>query len=103
MPIGASSNATSFSSRACGAWSVAMQSMVPSRSPSISACRSSSVRSGGFIFSRVSSRSSRLRSVSVRWCGDASALMCTPLALAAATASTDSRALRCWMWIRPSS
>ena len=33
MPIGASSNGTSFSSRACGAWSVAMQSIVPSRRP----------------------------------------------------------------------
>ena len=30
VPIGASSNGTSFSSRACGAWSVAMQSIVPS-------------------------------------------------------------------------
>ena len=50
VPIGASSNGTSFSSRACGAWSVAMQSIVPSRRPSISACRSDSVRSGGFIF-----------------------------------------------------
>ena len=28
VPIGASSNGTSFSSRACGAWSVAMQSIV---------------------------------------------------------------------------
>ena len=52
---------TSFSSRACGAWSVAMQSIVPSRRPSISAWRSASVRSGGFIFSRVSSaRGTRL-------------------------------------------
>ena len=55
VPIGASSHGTSFSSRACGAWSVAMQSIVPSRRPSISAWRSASPRSGGFIFSRVSS------------------------------------------------
>ena len=50
MPIGACSNGTSFSSRACGAWSVATQSMMPERSPSMSAWRSPSVRSGGFIF-----------------------------------------------------
>ena len=31
-PIGASSNGCSFSSRACGAWSVAMQSIAPERS-----------------------------------------------------------------------
>ncbi len=64
-PIAACSKGTSFSSGACGAWSVATQSMVPSRSPSISAWRSSSVRSGGFILKRES----RLRtasSVSVR-------------------------------------
>ena len=103
MPIGASSKGTSFSSRACGAWSVAMQSIVPSRRPAISAWRSSSARSGGFIFSRVSSRSSSASWVSVRWCGVASAVIFTPRALASAIASTDSRALRCWMWIRPSS
>ena len=103
MPIGACSNGTSFSSRACGAWSVAMQSIVPSRRPSISAWRSSSVRSGGFIFIRVS------RPLEQRLVGErqvvraASAVTRTPRALAAATASTDSRALRCWMWMRPSS
>ena len=104
VPIGASSHGTSFSSRACGAWSVAMQSMVPSRRPSISAWRSASPRSGGFIFSRVSSReASTSSSVSERWCGDASAEIFTPRAFASATAATDSRALRCWMWMRPSS
>ncbi len=35
--------------------------------------------------------------------GETSAVIRTPRAFAAATASTDSRALRCWMWIRPSS
>ena len=59
--------------------------------PSISAWRSASARSGGFIFSRVSSRSSSASSVSVRWCGDASQVIRTPRALASATASTDSR------------
>ena len=103
MPIGACSNGTSFSSRACGAWSVAMQSIVPSRRPSISARRSSSSRSGGFIFRRVSSRSRTASCVSVRWCGEASAVIRTPRAFASATAATDSRAERCWMWIRPSS
>ncbi len=52
--MGACSNGTSFSSRACGAWSVATQSIVPARSPSISAWRSLSVVSGGCIFMRVS-------------------------------------------------
>ena len=37
-PIGASSKGCSFSSRACGAWSVATQSIAPDRSASISAC-----------------------------------------------------------------
>ena len=54
-PNGASSNGVSFSSRECGAWSVATQAIVPSRSASISACRSSSARSGGFIFTFGSS------------------------------------------------
>ena len=103
VPIGACSNGTSFSSRACGAWSVAMQSIVPSRKPAISACRSSSSRSGGFIFSRVSSRSRMASRVSVRWCGEASAVIRTPRALASATAATDSRAERCCTWMRPSS
>ena len=39
-PIAACSKGTSFSSAACGAWSVAMHSIVPSRRPSISAWRS---------------------------------------------------------------
>ena len=69
----------------------------------MSAWRSSSVRSGGFIFSRVSSFSATVSSVSVRWCGLASHVIRTPRALASAIASTDSRALRCWMWMRPPS
>ncbi len=52
-PIGATSNGCSFSSRACGAWSVATQSIVPERSASISASRSASERSGGFILKRL--------------------------------------------------
>ena len=41
MPGDAASNSQSFSSALCGAWSVAMQSMVPSASASRSASRSS--------------------------------------------------------------
>ena len=85
VPIGACSKGTSFSSRACGAWSVAMQSTTPERRPSMSAWRSASVRSGGFIFIRVS-RPRTACSVRHRWCGEASQVTCTPAALAAATA-----------------
>ena len=79
-----------------------MQSIVPSRRASMSAWRSASSRSGGFIFIAVS-RLAHASSVSVRWCGVTSAVTRTPAALAAATASTDSAADRCWMWMRPSS
>ena len=102
-PIAACSKGTSFSSAWCGAWSVAMHSMVPSRSASISAWRSASQRSGGFILKRRGSRLRTSSSVRQRWCGLASALICTPAALAARTASTDSAAERCWTWIRASS
>jgi hypothetical protein len=44
VPIGACSNGTSFSWCACGAWSVATQSMSPLRSASTSARRSRSLR-----------------------------------------------------------
>src|SRR5262249_14977009 len=46
-PNGASSNGTSFSSRAWGAWSVAIASIVPSTRAAMSAERSSLVLSGG--------------------------------------------------------
>jgi D-3-phosphoglycerate dehydrogenase len=49
IPGGASSKGRSFASGACGAWSVAMTSSVPSFRPSIIACTSASVRSGGAI------------------------------------------------------
>src|SRR2546423_2711318 len=49
-PNGAASNGTSFSSRECGAWSVAIAAIVPSFSASISAARSCSVRRGGVVF-----------------------------------------------------
>ena len=47
IPGAAWSNSQSLSTLVCGAWSVAMQSIVPSSSPSSSAARSASVRSGG--------------------------------------------------------
>ena len=72
-PNGAASNGTSFSSGECGAWSVAIAAIVPSRSASISAARSSSVRSGGFIFMFGSSVRTA-SSVRQRWCGVASAV-----------------------------
>src|SRR5262249_135604 len=46
-PFGACSNGCSFSSAACGAWSVAITSTRPERTASISASRSSSDASGG--------------------------------------------------------
>jgi hypothetical protein len=68
VPIGACSNGTSFSSRACGAWSVATQSIVPVAQALDQRLAVSSVASGGFIFMRVSiPRTSS--SVSSRWCG----------------------------------
>ena len=47
IPKAASTNACSLSCRACGAWSVATASMVPSASASRRAATSSSGRSGG--------------------------------------------------------
>ena len=98
-PSPPASNGTSFSSSECGAWSVATQSIVPSRRPSISAWRSSSVRSGGFILKRES----RLRtasSVSVRWCGVASQVIRDAGRLRRARPPRPTRAHeRCWTWI----
>ena len=79
-PNGASSNGASFSCRACGAWSVATHAIVPSRSASRSAARSSSERSGGFIF-RLVSRVRTLSSVRQRWWGETSRADRDPAAL----------------------
>ncbi len=54
MPFIAASNSRSFSTAECGAWSVAMASIVPSASPSRTAFTSSRERSGGFILKSVS-------------------------------------------------
>ena len=51
-----------FSSKECGAWSVAIISIVPSFIPSINARRSSSLLIGGFILNRPSSK----RSISLK-------------------------------------
>jgi hypothetical protein len=48
IPIAAAAHSQSLSSTGCGAWSVATASIVPSASPSRSACTSVAVRSGGF-------------------------------------------------------
>lgn len=54
MPGGASSIERSFVSGLCGAWSVAMASIVPSASPAFTAATSSSVRSGEWTLNTVS-------------------------------------------------
>ena len=53
IPFGAFDNSCAFSSSECGAWSVIMQSIVPSFSPSIIANLSFFSLSGGFIFAFV--------------------------------------------------
>ena len=79
-----------------------MQSMVPSRSPSTTASRSGSARSGGFILVEVSYSVSRTAwSVSSRWCGVASAVTRTPRALPRRTASTAPAVEMCAMWTLP--
>ena len=54
IPGAASASSQSFSSGECGAWSVAMQSIVPSASAARSASTSSVSRSGGFTLHAVS-------------------------------------------------
>ena len=93
-PFGAAGNGTSFSAGWCGAWSVAMQSIVPSRRPSMSACRCGSAASGGLILKRAASSVSTSSSVSSRWCGEASAETSTPQLRASRTSSTDSSTCR---------
>ena len=53
-PNGAYRNSSSFSSRLCGAWSLARQSIVPSAKAAFNAEMSSAVRSGGAILVLVS-------------------------------------------------
>ena len=81
---------------------MAMQSIRPERTASISARRSASERSGGFIFMFVSSVRTA-SSVSSRWCGVASQVTWQPAAFARSSASSVSRADTCCTWIRPSS
>src|SRR2546421_12330459 len=50
IPFGAAANCCCLSCTACGAWSVAITSIVPSRNPSLIACTSCQVRSGGVHF-----------------------------------------------------
>ena len=65
MPNGAWSISRIFFSRAWGAWSVAMISIVPSLSPPITASTSLQVRSGGFIL-KLESKVRSFSSVSVK-------------------------------------
>ena len=87
IPAGASSNGRSFCSTGCGAWSVAMASMVPSARPRLIAATSASVRSGGCTLN-TGSKLAQHSSVRVKWCGAASAVIASPRAFAARTSST---------------
>ena len=88
IPKAASTNACSLSWRACGAWSVATASIVPSASASRSAAMSSSGRSGGFTLKTGSKPASRSVGSS-RWCGVTSAVTSMPWALAQRITSTE--------------
>src|SRR2546428_2464318 len=96
-PLAAWSNSPSFSLSACGAWSVATQSMVPSASASISASVSRFVRSGGAIF-LLASHQRTASSVRSRWWGVTSAVTRTPRAFASRTRRTAPAVERCAMW-----
>ena len=100
MPNGARSSSSIFFSRACGAWSVAMQSMVPSTSPSMIASTSAAVRSGGLIL-KLESKPRRLSSVSVKWCGQASAVTRMPRRFASRIRATPPPVETCMAWSRP--
>ena len=104
MPNAARSYSTSFFTDACGAWSVAIASIVPSASASQSARTSPSVRSGGFTFVDASNGVARgdgrpshatvrspatQASVSARWCGVTSHVTARPSAFARRTSSTE--------------
>src|SRR4051794_21765152 len=77
MPKAASTKACSLSCRACGAWSVATASMVPSASAARSASTSSAGRSGGVTF-YVGAEPPTRAVVSRRGGGGASAGTATP-------------------------
>ena len=101
-PNGASSNGASFSCRACGAWSVAMQAIVPStQRPRRAPAGRPRCASGGFIFALASSErtSSSVRAEVVR--ADLAGRAARPAARARRSASTDSRAERCMQVDRP--
>ena len=100
MPKGAWSISRIFFSRAWGAWSVAMISIVPSLSPPMTASTSLQVRSGGFIL-KLESNDRSSSSVSVKWCGQASAVTRTPRRWPSRTSSTERAVEMCWMCSRP--
>src|SRR2546421_1954615 len=96
-PLAAWSNSPSFSLTACGAWSVATQSIVPSASASISASVSRLLRRGGglLIFAAPQRPAAP---VSSRWWGVTSAVTRTPRAFASRTSRTAPAVERCAMW-----
>ena len=75
---------------------MAIMSMVPSLSPSISICLSFSVLNGGFILARVPCFNTA-SSVRVKWWGVTSAHTFAPSFLARRTISTECPELICWM------
>ena len=99
MPGGAWSSGLSFASGGWGAWSVAMASIVPSASPALIAAMSAAVRNGGLTLYTASYPESS-SSVSVKWCGVASAVTGRPSRLAARTSSTLPAVDRCNRWMR---
>src|SRR3989454_2102503 len=77
IPFGAAANCCCLSCTACGAWSVAITSIVPSRNPSLIACTSCQVRSGGVLLAWVVEPRTA-SSANEKWCGQTSALTPVP-------------------------
>ena len=98
MPIAAAAHSQSLSSCGCGAWSVAIASIVPSASAARSAATSSAVRSGGLTL-KIGSYDVTRSSVSRRWCGVTSAVTGTPRAFAQRMTSTEP-AVETWQTCR---
>ena len=88
-----------FSSGVCGAWSVAIMSIVPSISASHSGWLWRASRTGGFT-RRMPPRRSMSAVLSSRYCGQVSTVTSTPRALAARSRNSESAALWCAMCTR---
>ena len=96
IPLGALVKSTFFSSAVCGAWSVAIISIVSSIRPAIILSLSSADLRGGFIFANTP-YSKTSSSVRVKWCGVASAKTFTPIDFAYLIKSTALPELICCM------